>query len=189
MDYSDFQSTLNIRLGDTDDFTFTPEEKEEALNEAFNDDYVTTPIWDTSLTYSVGTYQYAKPSGVDVVQDIYIKPDNNLDEPEAISSNLWEVVGDNIQFKRGSTIIPDGWTLYIKGKTKATVDDTINQTSLQEYILNLAQRHCLKLLGTKKSLRFLKNDTSLSEVIAWKRELDSEVATYRRKQPVAFESA
>lgn len=190
MDYSDFQTTLNLRLGDTDHFTFTVEEKEEALNEAFNDDYVTTPIWDTSLTFSLGTYQYTKPSTVDVIQDVYIKLDNDQDEPQAITSDLWEVVGDNLQFKGGTAkVIPDGWTLYLKGKTKLTVSDTVSSKDLQEYILSLAQRHCLRMLGTKKALRFLKNDTSMSEVIAWKRELDQDVANYRRRQPVAFEGA
>lgn len=187
MDRTALLAQLNIRLGDTDNFTYTPEEKEDALDEAINNDYVRKQIWDSSLTYSVGTYQYAKPTGVDVIQDIYIKPDNNLEEPEKIDSNLWEVVGDNIHLKHGSHVIPDGYTLYLKGFTKYETADTLTETSLQEYVLNLAQLKLMRMLGVKKALRFLKNDTSMAEVVAIKRELEAEVREYRRRQPTAWE--
>lgn len=180
---------LNIRLGDSDNFTFTPEEKGDALDEAIKDDYVKTPVWDDSLTYSAGTFQYAKPATVKVIQDIYIKPDNNLDEPQKIDSNLWEVVAGNIHFKKGSSAITDGYTLYLKGYTKYDTTDTINEASLQNYVLNLAQLKLLRMLGVKKALRFLKNDTSMAEVVAIKRELEAEVRAYQRRQPTAWEVA
>lgn len=187
MDKTALLAQLNIRMGDTDNFTFTAEEKDDAITEAINNDYVRKQVWDSSLTYDVGTYQYAKPSGVDVIQDIYIKADDNLDEPEKIDSNLWEVVGTNIHFKKGSAVIPDGYTLYLKGFTKYDDADTIAETSLQEYVLNLAQLKLLRMLGVKKALRFLKNDTSMAEVVAIKRELEVEVREYRRRQPTAWE--
>lgn len=189
MDLTTAKSTLGIRLGDSDNFTFTPEEKEQALTEAFDDEYVVASVWDSSLTYTAGTYQYAKPAAVDVVKDIYIKPDNNLNEPEKISSELWEVVGSNIHFKPGSEVIPDGWTLYLKGSSKYTTADTIAETNVQEYVLNLAQLHCLNMLGIKKALKFLKNDTSMSEIIAIKRELERKVSEYRRRLPREYEVA
>lgn len=189
MDFQEFLDALNIQLGDTDNFTFTPEEKERALTEAFNDNYVVKIIWNTTLTFAVGTYQYAKPSGVDVVKDIYIKADNSQDYPEKIDSSLWEVVGDNIQFKRGAYIIPAGYTLYIKGSTKYTIEDTINETNLQEYVLTVAQYRCLKLLGNKKVNRFLKNDTTMSELIVLKRDLEQDMLSYRRRLPREYEVA
>lgn len=174
-------------MGDSDDFTYTPEEKGDAVSEAMSNDYVRKQIWDTSLTYDIGTYQYAKPAGVDVIQDIYIKADNSLDDPQKVDSNLWEVVGDNIHFKKGRQYLQDGYTLYIKGWTKYDDTDTITETSLQEYILNLAQLKLLRMLGVKKALRFLKNDTSMAEVVAIKRELEAEVREYRRRQPTSWE--
>lgn len=188
MDQAALLAELNIRLGDTDNFTFTSDEKTSALTEAINDDYTLSPRWISTLTYSVGTYQYAIPATIDVIQDIYIRPDNSQDNPEKISANLWEVVGSNIQFK-GIESVPDGYTLYLKGSYKYTTSDTITETNVQEYVLNLAQRHCLKMLGVKKALRFLKNDTSMSEVVAIKRELDQEVRNYRKRMPTAWEAA
>lgn len=189
MDKTALLAQLDIRMGDSDNFTYTIEEKEDALSEAMNDGLVRTPVWDNSLTYSVGTFQYTKPATVKTIQDIYIKPDNNLDEPEKIDSTLWEVVGDNLHFKSGSKVIPNGWTLYLKGYDKYDEDDIISGVSLQEYVLNLAQLKLLRMLGVKKALRFLKNDTSVAEIVAIKRELEAEVREYRRRQPTAWEAA
>lgn len=188
MDFTDFGTELNIALGDTDDFTFTPEEKSRALTEAFNDTYTVKTVWDSTQAYSYGTSQYPVPTTMDTVKDIYIKADNNLDEPEKISSTLWEVIAGNIQFKPGSSIIPDGYTLYIKGNYKYGVADTVTESNLQEYILTVAQFRCLKLLGTKKLNRFLKNDTSVNEIVTWKRDLEQDMMNYRKRLPTAFEA-
>lgn len=188
-DFNDLKTKLNIRVQDTDNFTFTSEEKDEALTEAFNDDHTVTEIWDSSLTYDTGTYQYALPSGVDRVQDVYIKRDNSQDEPEKIASDLWEVVDGNLQFKPGSTVIPDGYTLYLKGYTKYTVDDTIAETNVQEFVLNLAALNLFSTLGIKKSFRFLKNDTTVAEIVTMKREFERKVDSYKRRLPTAWENA
>lgn len=191
MDFATLKTELNIRLGDTDNFTFTIEEKTSNLTEAFNDSDVVKIVWNDTLTYAQNTFQYAKPSGVDKVLDIYIKRSSSSnDEPEKIASDLWEVVDSNIHFKHlAHATIPEGATLYIKGYTKYTISDTVTETNLQEFILNLAQLKCLKMLGIKKALRFLKNDTSMAEVVAIKRELEREVQMYRQRLPREFEVA
>lgn len=189
--FADLKTTLNLRIGDTDDFTFTDVEKSQALTEAFNDPLVTKPIWDSTLAFVYGTYQYTKPTGVDVVQDIYTRaPGDTISEPKQIDSKLWEVVDGNIQFKNeADNYIAEGCTLFIKGKTKYTVDDSIAETNVQEYILNLAVFNLLGMLGHKKVFKFLKNDTSVSEAIAIKREAERHVQEYRRRMPRQFESA
>lgn len=191
MDKAALKVKLNLRLRDTNNFTFTSDEKEEALIEAFNDALVVTSSWDSSLTFYTNTFQYARPATVDVVQDIYIKRSNTNDtEPEKIDSKFWEVVNVTIHFKSGANnIIPDGYTLYLKGKNKYATSDTIAETNVQEYVLNLAQLNCLKMLGTIKALSFLKNDTSMGEIVAVKRELEREVARYRQRLPRTFENA
>lgn len=189
MDQADLLAELNVRVGDTDNFTFTPEEKTSALTEAFNDDYAITDKWDTSLTFATGTYQYAKPSDVDVVNDIYIKADNSQDYPEKIASSLWEVQGANIQFKPGADVIPNGYTLYLKSKTKYTTADTVAETNLQEYILKLAQLRLYGIMLNKKSMRFLKNDTTVGEIVAIKRDLEQDVMKYKQRMPRAYQVA
>jgi hypothetical protein len=65
MDLADFTTELNIRIGDTDNFTFTPEEKTSALTEAINDEYVVVTIGIVALVFQAGVYQYTNP--VDVI--------------------------------------------------------------------------------------------------------------------------
>lgn len=186
MDKDQLLVQLNIRIGDTDNFTYTIEEKQDALAEAMNDDSVREELWG-SFTYSVGTYEYDKPTDMSVVDDLYIKRDNNSDEPEKIDSNLWEVVGNKIHTKNARQYIPDGYTIYVKGWKKLNDNSTVTDVHLQNYILNFAQLKLLRMLGVKKSLRFLKNDTSMSEIIAIKRELEAEVREYRRGLPTNWQ--
>jgi len=189
-DFTDLQTKLNTRLHDSDNFTFSVAEKTELLTEAFNDDYVLTPVWDESLTFSTGTFSYTLPVTLTVIKDIFIKPDNNQDEPEKIAANLWEVVNGVLKFKNGaSTVIPDGYTLYLKGNLKYTIDSTVAETNVQEYILNLAQLNALNTLGVIKAMSFLKNDTSMAEIVTIKRELERKVQQYRARLPTAWEVA
>lgn len=184
MDLSALLTRLNLRIGDTDNFTFTSDEKTQALTEAINDDYVVREGWDTTLSYTEGTYQYAIPSGVTVVLDIGIKPDNSQDNPVSIGGG-WSVVGSNIQFS-GPSQIPTGYTMYLRSRYKYTVSDTITEVNLQEYILTLAQLRLYKIMLNKKSMRFLKNDTTVGEIVAIKRDLEQDVLRYRQRLPKVF---
>lgn len=191
MDQAALLVKLNTRLRDTDNFAFTSDEKTEALTEAMNDESAVTPVWDSSLTFAFSTYQYARPATIDVIQDIYIRRGNSTDnDPEKIPSEFWEVVGSNIQFKFDANgYIPDGFTLYLKGYKKYTSASTITETNVQEYVLNLAQLICLNMFGTIKAIRFVNNDTSMSEIIAQKRELERKVSQYKQRLPRSFELA
>lgn len=191
MDYEDTKTQLNITLGDTSNITFTIEEKDRALQKAWNDTYVVEDYWDSSLTFSYSTYQYTKPSGVNNILDIYVRPDNSTDtEPEKIAQDLWEDVGNNIHFKNGANrVIPDGYTLYIKAKKKLDYStDSITSKTLQEYVIALAALNTLSLLGYKKANLFLKNDTTMGELIQLKREMEREVSNLRARLPRAFVS-
>lgn len=190
MNLSALLASLNIELGDTDNFTFTPEEKTRALTEAFNDSYAVKIIWDSTLTFTSTTFQYPIPSSLTTVKDIYISISNSTaDEPQKISANLWEVVGSNIQFRNGANkVITSGYTLYLKGNYKYTTLDTVTETSVQEYILTVAQFRCLKVLGTKKLNRFLKNDTTVAEIVTWKNDLRGDMMEYRRNLPREYEA-
>lgn len=191
MTYEELLDQLNITIGDSEDTTFTPEEKERALTKAFNDSYVVKTVWDSTTTYSSGTYQYAKPTGMTTVKDIYISASNNTatDKPQKIDKAAWEIVDDNIQFNNyADSVITSGSTLYIKGNYKYTVSDTISDVNTQEYLTALAGFNTLTALTFKKANLFLKNDTTLSELIALRRELKQEVMEYRAKKARDFES-
>ena len=191
MDFDALLATLNIRLGDTDNFAFTTEEKEELLTEAFEDEYVVKQVYDTSVTFDTSTYQYARPSSLTTVTGIAYKiSSSSTDFPETISAGMWSMVGDNIQFQTiASRIIPDGYTLYLTGNYKYTVDDTITEKRIQQYVLNLAQLNALDSPGRKKALKFVKNDVTMADITGLKRELERKVAKYRARMPRAYEVA
>lgn len=191
MNYDDTYEEMNITLGDSGDVTFTPEEKARALQRAWRDAYVVKRVFDTTLTFSTGTYQYTLPTSLTTVTEIGISPSNSTtsDFPEAIPSSFWEVIGGNIQFKNNAnSVIPDGSTLYVKGNKKYDYTaDTLPTAALQEYVIALGAYNTLTALAYKKVNLFLKNDTTLGELVALKRELKQEVLELRGKLQRSFE--
>jgi len=101
------------------------------------------------------------------------------------------VVDTNIHFKKGaSSYIPDGYTLYIKGRVKLDpTTDTLPSSNHEEYIIALGGYNTLTLLGYKKANLFLKNDTSMSELINLRREFKQDVREYRAKLLREYENA
>lgn len=190
MDYAGTLTELNETLDDTGNVTFTPEQKNRALTKAWNDPYVVKTVWDTSTSFNQNSYQYAIPSGMTTVKDIYISSSNTtMDFPVPIDGDMWEVIDGNIQFV-GANIIPQGWTLYLKGNKKLdSTSDSLETTNLQEYVIALAAYNCITALKYKKVNLFLKNDTTLSELIALGRDLGVEVKDLRAKLQKDYEMA
>lgn len=192
MNASDLLEQLNIQLGDTSNVTFTAEEKQRALKKAFRDPYVVKTVWDSTLLFDTTDYQQALPSGVDTIKDIYLSASNSTsDAPEPIESSLWEVVNGNLQWSpRAKNFINDGDTLYIKGHSKYDYDtDTITEYNLQEYVLALAGYETLGILSYKKANLFIKNDTTMSELIGLRREFKRDIQEYRQRLPKEYEGA
>jgi len=189
-----FDQTLaqvNITLSDTNNVTFSPEEKTRATQKAWNDSSVVEEYWDSSLTFDRTISDYTKPSGVDNILDIYIYPDNtNITNPQKIAQDLWEDFGGYIRFKNyAAQYIEDGYSLYIKSWKKLDYDaDSITGKNLQEYVIALASWETLGMLGYKKANLFLKNDTSMGELVTLRRELQREVVRLRSSLPRAFVS-
>lgn len=190
MDFATALTTLNTILGDSSDVTFTSAEKTRALTRAWNDQYVTTIVWDDSLTYTQGTYQYGLDS-MTTLKDIYLSTTGTSKPmPDPIEGSLWEVVAGNIQFSsKADTLIPTGYILYLKGNYKLTVSDTLDDVNMQEYVLSLAGVNTLTLLGYKKANLFVKNDLTMSELIGLRRELMVDVKEGRTRLLKEYQSA
>lgn len=190
-DFATVLTDLNTTLGDSSDVTFSSSEKTRALTRAWNDPYVVKHVWDTSLTYTQGTYQYSLPSTLTSIQDIYIAPSGATQPmPDPIDADLWEKVGSKIQFhSKTDRLIPSGYILYLKGNYKLTTADSLPNEAMYEYVLSVAGVNTLSLLGHKKANLFLKNDTTMVELIGLRRELQNDVREGRQRLRRAFESA
>ena len=191
MDFNNTLTELNITLGDTDNVTFTPEEKIRALRKAWNDPYVVDVIWDSSLTFTSTVADYTLPDTLTSVKGIYISASNSdADLPDPIDSSLWQVNGTTLTFSNKTTrVIPNGYTLHIKGNYKLDyAGDSLETVNLQEYVIALAGYNTLMLLGYKKANLFLKNDTSMSELITLKRDLKDDIRELRAKLQRSFEA-
>jgi hypothetical protein len=143
------------------------------------------------LHFSQGTYSYELPTTLSTVQDIYVSVSGETaPSPEPIDNDLWELVDGNIHFnQRADSTIPSGGTLFIKGRYKLTVSDEITKERMQEYVLAVAGANTLTLLTHKKANLFIKNDTTMGELIALRRELMNDVKELRTKLLKEYESA
>lgn len=190
MDFTTGLATLNTILGDSTNVTFTVAEKTRALTRAWNDQYVTKIVWDDSLVYVTGTYQYSLDN-MSTVKDIYLSPTGaSKPMPDPIDGGLWEVIDGNIQFNsKADTIISTGYILYLKGNYKLTTDDTLDDVGLQEYVLALGGVNTLTLLGFKKANLFVKNDITMAELIGLRRELMVDVKEGRTRLLKEYQSA
>lgn len=180
---------LNIALGDTASVTFTAEEKTRALTKAWRDAYVVTPVRDSSLVYASTTSSYTIPSTVTTVKDMYVITDSSLPE-QPVDAGLFRVEDRTIRFSPNAPQhIPDGATIVIYGNYKPTISDSIDSDKMMEYIVALAGYETLTLLGYKKANLFLKNDTTMGELITLRREFKQDVKEMRLQLSKQFESA
>lgn len=186
MDFTTALQNLNIDLGDSDNFTFTPEEKTRALTQAWNDPYNVSVTWDESLSYSSSTYEYTIPASVEYFKGLYYKTSAS-NFPKPLDSDAYFVVGNKLYISADyQYVIPQNATLCIKGvKQKITTDSLANDRT--EYILKLARYNTLSMLGGKKANRFLQNDTSMAEIMNMRQTLERDINNMRRRFTQATE--
>lgn len=161
----------------------------DAITGAWRDAYVATPVFDdTSLTFDMTTYAYDIPSTMTTVDAIYIKRASSV-FPEEISSELWEVVNGQIIFQKTAAFrIPDGFALQLRGKYKLTDTDDIpeSNTVLQNYVVMLAAWIVLRQIGFTRVLAFLRNDTSVAELMNFRNMVEQDLLKYRSQLQVSY---
>lgn len=179
MTYAEALSELDILLGDTDNFTFTPEEKQRSITDAWRDRFVVTKVSDATNTYSNLTRTYTI-TGLSTIREVRYNISGQW--PETLPSEAYELVGTttlNIE-KDFRYMIPEGSTLTVNGNYKPTIADDITNEQMIEYVLALAHYNTLKLLGAKKTNRFIKNDTNMNEIIALRNALAVDIRGLRQ---------
>lgn len=187
--FAEALTQLKTDTSQTANFTFTDDEITAALTKSWTDAFVVNTIWDESLSYVVGTWQYPLPGTLQTVKDVYIQKASDQ-YPEKINSDLWEVVDGNLQFFNIiQNYLDDTYTLYLKGNYKLTTDDSLQTEGQVNYVLTSAAYILLRQLSLKSAFVFLRNDISMSDIIRAKTDLQNDKLMYKQALLREYESA
>lgn len=200
MTFTEMLVSLNLLTTQTANFTFTSDEINLALTNAWNDSFVVSTVWDSSLNYSTGTWQYPLPATLISVKEVYlILPDFALETippgtsdqyPGRIDSSLWEVVDGNLQFAADAQrYIPDSHVLYLKGTYKLQLTDSLPTVNIINYVLWLAADNMMMQLLLKSAFVFLRNDTNLQGIVAAQKVTGTKVLEMKQRLFREFQSS
>ena len=186
MTQDEAQTELSTMLADTLQ-QVSEDRLSAAISTAWRDSYVTNQVIDESLTFSAGTYIYAVPTTVTTIESIGIKL-NATSGVSPLSNDLWEIIGSEIRFNSNvDRYLDSGTVLSIRGRRKVLDAETIDTDSaLHDYVINLAAWNILKYMGISKIMSFLNNDTSMADVINFRRELERDIKYYRLQLTPAY---
>lgn len=180
---------LKLLTTQTANFTFTDGELTQALTTAWQDPFVGNIVWDSSLTYSIGTWQYPIPATLTTVRDIYIQKTTDQ-YPQKIDASLYEIVNGNIQFtEHVQKWMYDNFTLFLKGLYKLTTSDSLTTDNLVNYTITNAAYILMRQLALKRTFVFLRNDTTMRDIIEARNDLRSDVLRYKQSLLREFETA
>lgn len=186
---SDALTQLKTYTSQTTNFTFTDDELNQALQTAWNDSFVVDIVWDSSLTYEDGTWQYTVPATLSAVRGIYTRLDTSSN-PDPISPDLYEVVDGVIQFRDAiRSWLTSGQTLYLKGTYKLASTDSLETTNLVNYVINKAAEILLNQLLLKRAFMFLRNDTTTADIVRTLQAVQNNVLRYKQALTREFEGA
>jgi len=76
-----------------------------------------------------------------------------------------------------------------KGRKKLTTTDNLTTDNLVNYVLSLAGYILYKQLAFKRNFLFLKNDTSMGDIINSRRDMQADMLTYKQALLREFESS
>jgi hypothetical protein len=190
MNQDNAKEELSIMLEDTLQ-QISADRLTAAISSAWRDGYVAAPIHDETTVYDETIYEYELPDEVTVIDTMSVKR-NATDKPHPISAELYKVVNGRIYFsERANSFLTTGNILVIDGKYKLTDSDDIPEenTILHDYVINLAALSILKQVGMTKVLSFLHNDTSMAELINFRREVERDVSRLRSQLATSYMDA
>lgn len=169
---------FNKRMRDTEDRTFTSSEKDEFYASALDDPYCTKLSRDDSLTVVANQSVYTMPTGfvgnlTDIGYDV-----NNYGYTHYLDRQAFEVVDDQLIFHYSYQNLPAGKTLYLIGQKKLATSDNVPEY-LVPYIIELMSIEAFETLKSGLTTRFLKNDITMSEIIASISTHERKAASYR----------
>lgn len=188
MNFANGLIQLKLLTSQVANFTFTDDEITQALTTAWQDQFVVNPVWDSSIVYQIGTWQYPVPATIDNIKEVYIK--RNTDQyPEKISQDLYEIVNGQLQVaNKAQLFLDNSYVFYLKGNYKLTTSDSLQTDNQINYVLANAAFILLRQLSLKAAFVFLRNDISMVDIIRAKNDMQNDVIRYRQALSREFET-
>lgn len=187
LEFADALTQLKLLTSQTTNFTFSNDELTQALTEAWQNTFVCRSLLDSTTSFVTGTYIYPIPAALTVVTDIFYQP-CSTDPMQPLSRDLWRIINGQIYFM--DTVqrwLDSTYTLYVKGRYKLATTDSLPTDNLINYVLALAAYMLLKRLSYKMTFQFLRNDTSMGDIINARRDMQADVLTYKQALLREFE--
>lgn len=162
---TDIRSRMDLELRDVSNLAFTADEKNEAYQRAIDDEAVYVVIEDEDQTFSSGTRGIELDDSYKAVLSVQVDWAND-GFPTPIKGDWWSYNENakTLNFSRRAMNIPDGTPLFITVAQKLTATDDVPDY-LVAYVMNLAISYCAEFLSNVKVNRFLKNDTTMGDLI------------------------
>jgi hypothetical protein len=186
--FTDALTQLKLLTSQGNNFAFTDDELTQALTEAWNDTNVGRKVTDSSVSFVMGTFTYSKPATLDTISAIWVQyatgePKRKLDRHLYTfpTDGTFEFIDDSRRW------LQDNLTLYLVGRHKLTTDDSLDTTALVNYVLNWAAFLLLNRLALKYAFSFLKNDTSMSDILNARNAFQSNALMYKQALQREFE--
>lgn len=129
------------------------------------------------------------PSTLTTVREISIIRTTGI-SPERISSDTYEVVDGVLTFnKLIDNYLGTTYTLYLKGFYKIATTDNLTNVRQINYVINLAAEILLNNLVLKRTFVFLRNDTTLADIVRALQVVQGNVLRYKQALHREFESS
>lgn len=158
-------SRFNTRMRDSEDTTFTSGEKDEFYAAALDDPYCTKLTRDTSLTIVANQPTYTIPTGfVGNLTDVGYNV-NDYGYTRYLDREAFDCIDGTLIFSYGYSSLPAGKTLYLVGEKQLATSDSAPDY-LVPYIIELMTIEAFEFLKSNLTTRFLRNDITMSEIIA-----------------------
>lgn len=163
--YDQIYTALNVSLRDTDDRTFTQDEKYSVLTRVITTDpWVRGAVRDDTTIVVANQPTYPLPIGmVSVATVLYDYYDDGYGTP--LSSQNFEVIDGDLVLSRAVKNLVAGKKLILRGMKRYTTADSIPDLQ-SEYVVHVATAKLFEILLSDKTNFFLINELSMGEVIS-----------------------
>lgn len=163
VDKTELLRRLNVELRDATNITFTVEEKEEMLRKAVSDRLVYSVV---EITQTIASSQRLYPISDTYTQVLAVGYDSAADGfPVDLPGDAYDFLNNNLVINRRYMGLVAGRTLHIEVAKKWSITDNIPDY-LADYIVAKAVTYSAQFLTNQRINLFLKNKTTVGELMA-----------------------